>query len=99
MPSPRTALATLTPSPGEPSRPAPMPAGVTGRPDRLRGDPAAPADSERVTAVTAARVAAPRTAAVITERVLAGLTPAPCCGHCQMGGSLPRAHSPRPGGC
>ena len=39
------------------------------------------------------------TAAVITERVVAGLAPARCCGHGQLGGSLPRAHWPRPGGC
>ncbi len=39
------------------------------------------------------------TAAIITERVLARLAPAPCCGHGQMGGALPRAHSPQPGGC
>ena len=38
-------------------------------------------------------------AAIIPERALARLAPAPCGGHGRMGGSLPRAHSPRPGGC
>jgi len=51
---------------------------------------AAPADSGRVTAVTAAWVAAPGTAAIIAEMVLAQLANAPCGGHGQIGGSLPR---------